>query len=122
MHDHNDKSEAEFRPRYSHMRNDISSTDTLYLGIASKPKIWVLLLLPKLRVVSVISWSSCRSATHPPTNAILRYREYQQVTAAAVPASSTGKYFSRSPSAVENGDGMPATQELWFVCCAYPRR
>ena len=86
------------------------------------PKIWVLLLLPKLRVVSVVSWSSCKSATHPPANAILRYREYQQVTAAVVPASSTGKYFSRSPSVVENGDGMPATQELWFVCCAYPRR
>ena len=44
------------------------------------PKIWVLLLLPKLRVVSVVSWSSCRSATHPPANAILRYREYQQVS------------------------------------------
>lgn len=44
------------------------------------PKIWVLLLLPKLRVVSVISWSSCRSATHPPANALLRYREYQQVS------------------------------------------
>ncbi len=86
------------------------------------PKIWVLLLLPKLRVVSVVSWSSCRSATHPPANAILRYREYQQVTAVSAPASSTGKYFSRSPSVVENGDGMPATQELWFVCCAYPRR
>lgn len=38
MHDHNDKSEAEFRSRNSHMRNDISSTDTLYLGIASKPQ------------------------------------------------------------------------------------
>ncbi|RFQ67104.1 hypothetical protein CRE08_18235 [Escherichia coli] len=33
----------------------------------------MLLLLPKLRVVSVISWSSCRSATHPPANAILRF-------------------------------------------------
>ncbi|HGU4825789.1 TPA: hypothetical protein ACGCOG_RS24680, partial [Escherichia coli] len=38
MHDHNDKSEAEFRSRNSHMRNDISSTNTLYLGIASKPQ------------------------------------------------------------------------------------
>ena len=55
-------------------------------------------------------------------SAILRYREYQQVTAAIVPASSTDKCFSRSPSVVENGDGMPATQGLWFVCCAYPRR
>ena len=49
-------------------------------GSRVSPKIWVLLLLPKLRVVSVISWSSCRSATHPPANAILRYREYQQVS------------------------------------------
>ncbi|TFX65292.1 hypothetical protein DEO02_14880 [Escherichia coli] len=33
----------------------------------------MLLLLPKLRVVSVISWSSCRSATHPPASAILSF-------------------------------------------------
>ncbi|HFV5628446.1 TPA: hypothetical protein ACH9TF_001594, partial [Escherichia coli] len=31
------------------------------------------------------------SASCPPANAILRYREYQQVTAATVPASSTDK-------------------------------
>lgn len=38
MHDHNDKSEAEFRPRYSHMRNDISSSDTQNMGITSNPQ------------------------------------------------------------------------------------
>ena len=91
------------------------------------PKIWVLLLLPKLRVVSVVSWSSCKSATHPPASAmshyqssdvrdvasaILRYREYQQVTAVTVPASSSGKYFSRSPDTSPRVDGMPATLVL----------
>ncbi len=44
------------------------------------PKIWVLLLLPKLRVVSVVSWSSCKSTTHPPANPFLGRREYQQVS------------------------------------------
>ncbi len=44
------------------------------------PKIWVLLLLPKLRVVSVVSWSSCKSATHPPANPFLGRLEYQQVS------------------------------------------
>ena len=38
------------------------------------PKIWVLLLLPKLRVVSVVSWSSCKSATHPPASAMSHYQ------------------------------------------------
>ena len=49
-------------------------------GSRVSPKIWVLLLLPKLRVVSVVSWSSCKSATHPPANPFLGRREYQQVS------------------------------------------
>ncbi|HAH3824396.1 TPA: hypothetical protein GE536_16005 [Escherichia coli] len=57
-----------------------------------------------------------------PANAILRYREYQQVTAVTAPASSTGKCFSRSPFATWNGDDMATTPELWCVCCTYPRR
>ncbi len=102
------------------MRNDISSTDTLYLGIASKPQNLGVALTTQTTGSFrnfMIELQICNS---PPANAILRYREYQQVTSAAVPASSTGKYFSRSPSVVENGDGMPATQGLWFVYCAYP--
>ncbi|HAJ7295079.1 TPA: hypothetical protein HNO39_13850 [Escherichia coli] len=49
-------------------------------GSRVSPKIWGLLLLPKLRVVSVVSWSSCKSATHPPANPFLGRREYQQVS------------------------------------------
>ncbi len=49
-------------------------------GSRVSPKIWVLLLLPKLRVVSVVSWSSCKSATHPPANPFLGRLEYQQVS------------------------------------------
>ena len=49
-------------------------------GSRVSPKIWVLLLLPKLRVVSVVSWSSCKSATHQPANSFLGRREYQQVS------------------------------------------
>ena len=52
-----------------------------YSGVSQvSPKIWVLLLLPKLRVVSVVSWSSCKSATHPPANPFWGCRKYQPVT------------------------------------------